>query len=60
MRTRPRSTDIAERNRVFGLQGIRGLGGGLFRPTDEVLTVIVANPTMIVRPRSETQHLVGL
>jgi hypothetical protein len=24
--------EIAERNRVFRLQGIRGLGGGLFRP----------------------------
>ena len=26
------SLEVAERNRVLRLQGIRGLGGGLFRP----------------------------
>ena len=35
------------RNRVRRLQGLRGLVGGVVRPHDEVLKVIVANPTMI-------------
>ena len=39
--------EIAERNRVLRLQGIRGLGGRLLRRTNEVLKVIVANPVMI-------------
>ena len=39
--------EIAERNRVLRLQGIRGLGCRLFRPEDEILKVIVANPKMI-------------
>jgi len=37
-------TEIAERNRVLGLQGLRGLAGGLLRPHRRVLKVIVANP----------------
>src|SRR2546430_10192951 len=39
--------EIAERNRVLRLQGVRGLGGGLFRPDRRSAQVIVANPTMM-------------
>ena len=47
LRARQILAEIAERNRVLRLQENRGLGGGLFCRTDEVLKVIVANPTMI-------------
>jgi hypothetical protein len=39
--------EITGRNRVLGLQGIRGLAVVSSARTDEVLKVIVANPTMI-------------
>ena len=48
--------EIAERNCVLRLQGLRGLGGVSSARTDEVLKVIVANPTRstLTRPASPT------